>query len=127
LDAEKVSPDISYRHFVLASRLYDIGVFRASFLIARDILAVKPDYASVQKLIGFSLYEIGNYHDAKKYLLMYLERYPDDLQTIVRLGDIAFAQSDFVGANLYYNNAIFSGQIPKTDIERKLAYSYAQL
>jgi Tfp pilus assembly protein PilF len=59
--------------------------------------------------------------------LSQLEKYPKDLETIIRLGDVFFRQSDYATANLYFNNAIIAGYTHKTDIERKLAYSYAQL
>lgn len=81
----------------------------------------------MEKLLGFSLYEVGNLTESRKYLLTYLERSSKDTETILRLGDIAFAVRDYKTANLYYNNAILSGYTPKTAIERKLAYSYARL
>ena len=81
----------------------------------------------MEKLLGFALYELGNSTDAKKYLLTYLEKSPQDAETILKLGEIAFAEHDYSTANLYYNNAIFAGYTPKTAIERKLAYSYSRL
>lgn len=84
-DAQTISPDYQYRNFVVATKLYEYGEYRAASLIAREILQNRPDYAVVEKLLGFSLYEIGNYPDAKRYLLSHLERSPKDLETIVRL------------------------------------------
>lgn len=127
LDAAKVSPDYQYRNFIIATKFYESWDYRVASLIGREILTTRPDYASVEKLMWFALYEIGNSVDAKKYLLSHLERTPEDTETIIRLGDIAFLQSDFTTANLYYNNAIFAWANNKTDIERKLAYSYARL
>lgn len=126
-DAEKISPDYQYRNFVVATKLYEYGEYRATSLLAREILTNRADYAAVEKLLGFALYEIGNYPEARKYLLTYLEKTPKDIETIVRLGDIAFVQADFLTANLYYNNAILAGYPRKIDIERKLAYSYSRL
>ena len=126
-DAEKISPDYQYRNFVVATKLYEYGEYRAASLIAREILQNRPDYAVVEKLLWFSLYEIGNYPDAKKYLLAHLERSPEDMETIARLWDIAFVQGDYLTANLYFNNAVLAWYIYKTDLERKLAYSYSRL
>lgn len=81
----------------------------------------------MEKLLGFSYYEIGNYPDAQRYLLSYIERASDDSEAMSRIGDVFFAQSNFATANLYYNNAILAGYKRKIDIERKLAYSYAKL
>jgi tetratricopeptide (TPR) repeat protein len=126
-DAEKISPDYQYRNFVVATKLYEYGEYRAASLVAREILTNRADYSAVEKLLWFSLYEIGNYTEARKYLLAYLEKTPKDIETIVRLGDIVFVQADFLTANLYYNNAILAGYPRKIDIERKLAYSYSRL
>ena len=126
-DAQKITPDYQYRNFVVATKFYELWHYRAASIIAREILQNRPDYTGVEKLLWFSLFEIGNYTDAKKFLLSQLEKYPKDLETIVRLGDVFFRQSDYATANLYFNNAIIAGYTHKTDIERKLAYSYAQL
>lgn len=127
LDAAKISPDYQYRNFTTAAKLYEYGAYRASTILSREILAARPDYEWVEKLLGFALYELGNTTDAKKNLLAYLEKYPKDAETILKLWEIAFAEHDYSTANLYYNNAIFAGYTPKTAIERKLAYSYSTL
>jgi tetratricopeptide (TPR) repeat protein len=127
LDAAKISPDYQYRNFTTAAKFYEYGAYRASAILSREILAARPDYEWVEKLLGFALYELGNTTDAKKNLLAYLEKYPKDAETILKLWEIAFAEHDYSTANLYYNNAIFAGYTPKTAIERKLAYSYSRL
>lgn len=60
-------------------------------------------------------------------LLRYLERTPDDLETIVRLGETSFHLGDYITSNLYLNNAILAGYRPKTNLERRLAYNYSLL
>lgn len=126
-DAEKISPDYDYRNLVVANILYEYWEFRAVSILCREILQRRPDYSPVEKLLWFSLYEVGNYTESKKYLLSALERSPDDLEIIIRLGDIAFTQGDYSTANLYYNNVILAWYSTKIDIERKLAYSYSRL
>lgn len=126
-NAQKISPDYQYRNFVVATELYKRRAFRASSLIWKEIITTNPDYLGVEKLLGFSYYEIGNYPDAQRYLLSYIERASDDSEAMSRIGDVFFAQSNFATANLYYNNAILAGYKRKIDIERKLAYSYAKL
>jgi hypothetical protein len=36
-------------------------MFRASEKILADILAERPDYTEVKKMLGFSLFELGKY------------------------------------------------------------------
>jgi tetratricopeptide (TPR) repeat protein len=60
-------------------------MYRASEKILADILAERPDYIEVKKMLGFSLYELGNYDGAKKYILEYLERNPNDIESIIRM------------------------------------------
>jgi tetratricopeptide (TPR) repeat protein len=69
---------------------------------------VFPDYTEVKKILAFSYFELGQYEDAKKYLLAYIEKNPNDLQSIVRMGEIQSALSDSVASNLYLNNAIIA-------------------
>ncbi len=127
LDAAKVSPDYDYRNALVATKLYEYRAYRAVTLLTREILTRRDDYVPVEKLLWFSLYEIGNYTEAKKVLLSVLERTPKDTEIIIKLGDIYFAEHDYATANLYYNNAIFAWYDSKIDIERKLAYSYSRL
>lgn len=126
-DSVKISPDYQYRNFVVATKFYELWYFRASALIASEILANRPDYTGVEKLLWFSLYQIWNYPDAKRYLLSQLEREAEDFETMIKLWDIALIQGDYTTANLYYNNVILGWYTNKTDIERKLAYSYSKL
>ncbi len=127
INSEKISPDFHFRNFAVAAKFYEYGAYRASEKFAREILQNRPDYYEVLKLQGFSEYELGRYSQAKERLLAYSEKYPDDLQTVVKLSDIAFAMGNYAESNLYINNAIFAGYTPKTDLERKLAYNYSRL
>lgn len=126
-DAEKVSPDYQFRNFTIATQLFLHGDYRASFILADEILRARPDYYEVLKLAGFSAYELWKFIDAQNLLLKYLEWKPADLDTIVKLGEINFLLGDYISSNLYFNNAIVAGYTPKTDLERRLAYNYSLL
>lgn len=125
--AGKLTPDIQYRNLLIAGTFYKQWMFRASEKILADILAERPDYTEVKKMLGFSLFELGKYEWAKKYLLEYLERNPSDIETIIRMGEISAKIGDYVASNLYLNNAITAGYMPKTNLERRLAYNYSLL
>lgn len=43
-DAAKISPDYQYRNFTTAAKLYEYGAYRASAILAREILVARPDY-----------------------------------------------------------------------------------
>jgi tetratricopeptide (TPR) repeat protein len=124
LDAEKISSDYQFRNFSVATQFYMHGDFRASEKLAGEILAVRPDYTEVIKLAGFSAYELGKFSQAKSFLLSYLEKNSNDLETIVKLGEITYELGDYITSNLYLNNAITAGFTPKTNLERRLAYNY---
>lgn len=62
-------------------------MYGASSRIAYEILRDRPDYLEVMKVYAFSLYELGEYSEAKKYLLAYLEKESTDLESMVRLGE----------------------------------------
>lgn len=125
--AEKISPDYQYRNLLVWAKLYEQWSYRATEKIAREILLERPDYMEVKKILGFSLFELGKYEEAKKYLLDYLWGNPRDLDSIVRLWEIFFHLWDYVSSNLYLNNAIIAGYTPKTNLERRLAYNYSML
>jgi tetratricopeptide (TPR) repeat protein len=127
VSAKKLSEDQEYKNLLLAAKLYTLGMYRASEKILSDILAERPDYLEVKKILGFSLYELGKYEWAKRYILEYLEKNPNDLESIVRMGEISSKIGNLVSSNLYLNNAITAWYQPKTDLERRLAYNYSQL
>jgi len=126
-DAKKISTEVNYRDFLLATKLYEQKMYRLSAMVASEVLARAPNYHQVQKLRGFSLYELGRYSDARDILVNYLESSPEDLEVIVRLGEVFALLGDYTTANLYLNNAIMAGYTPKTTIERRLAYNYAKI
>jgi tetratricopeptide (TPR) repeat protein len=41
-------------------------------------------------MLGFALFHLGKYENAKKYLLEYLEANPKDFDTILYLGELYF-------------------------------------
>jgi tetratricopeptide (TPR) repeat protein len=126
-DAQKVSPDKEYRNFALAAKFYQMGEYRAVEKLTTEILSNRADYSEVKKLAGFARYQIGYYSQAQSILLEYLEQHPKDLEVIVKLGEIAFAQRDYITSNLYLNNAILEWYSPKVNLERRLAYNYSRL
>lgn len=125
--AKKMTPDIEYRNLLLAGTFYKQWMYRASEKILADILAERPDYIEVKKMLWFSLFELGKYEGAKKYLLEYLERNPNDIESIIRMWEITAKLGDYIASNLYLNNAITAGYLPKTNLERRLAYNYSLL
>lgn len=125
--ATVISPDYQFRNLALAAKLYEQGMYGASSRIADEILGTRPDYTEAIKILGFSQYELGKYQDAKKSLLVYLEKNPRDLESVVRMGEIYSQLGDIVSSNLSLNNAIIGGYTPKTDLERRLAYNYSLL
>ncbi len=87
-DAPKISPDVNYRDFMLATKLYEQKMYRIAGMIASEILARDPTYIPVKKLRGFALFELGKYNEARDILVSYLELRPDDTEVIVRLGEV---------------------------------------
>lgn len=123
----QISPDYQYRNFLIAAELYSQSAFRAVDIITKEILSKRPNYTEVRKLRGFSLFELGRYTEARDILLVYLETNPNDLESIIRLGEIYSALGDFTTSSLYLNNVITAGYKNKSEIERQLAYNYAAL
>ncbi len=122
--AEKISPDYQYRNLLIAAKLYEQRMYRATENLLREILIARPDYIEAKKMLGFSLFELGKYEEAKKYILEYLDVNPTDIESIIHLGELTFHLGDYVSSNLYFNNAIIAGYTPKTNLERMLAYNY---
>lgn len=126
-NATKISPDLAYRNFSLATQFYVLGEFRAAYELSKNILRERGDYFDVQKLLWFSLFSLGRYTEARTILKTYIEQVPTDITTIIRLGEIAGILKEFTEANLYLNNAVIAWYTPKADIERQLAYNYSAL
>lgn len=126
-NSTQISPDYQYRNFLVAAELYKQWAYRATDILTKEILSKRPNYTEVRKLRGFSLFELGRYTEARDILLVYLESHPEDLESIIRLGDIYSALGDFTSSSLYLNNVIAAGYKNKSEIERRLAYNYAAL
>ena len=126
-DAGKISPDLNYRNLLIAQKLYEQKMFRLVGMITAEILANNPNYKEAKKMRAFSLYELWKYEDSRDIMLEYFSENPDDMEVIIRLGEIYTFLGDYVTANLYFNNAIVAGYKPKTILERRLAYNYAKL
>lgn len=60
-------------------------MYRASYVIAEEVLKNRPDYKEAWKMVGFSAMKLGKYERAKTALSGYLEIYPKDIDTIVAL------------------------------------------
>lgn len=123
----QISPDYQYRNFLVAAELYKQSAYRAVDILTKEILSKRPNYTEVRKLRGFSLFELGRYTEARDILLVYLETNPDDLESVIRLGEIYAAIGDFTTSSLYLNNVITAGYKNKSEIERRLAYNYAAI
>ncbi len=126
-DANYVSPTNSYRQLRIAVGLYEQEMYGLAYTLASSLIKQNPDYIEAKKIQGFSHYELGRYEEAKKILLSYLENNAEDLEVIIRLGEICTYLEDYENAILYLNNAIIAGYKPKTLLERRLAYNYAKL
>lgn len=125
--SSKISPDYSYRDFLVSAEFYRQSMYRVADILTDEILSKRPNYIEVRKLRGFTLYELGKYSQARDILLQYLEHNPKDIESIVRLGEIFTALGDYTTSILYLNNAILAGYQHKIEIERRLAYNYAEL
>jgi tetratricopeptide (TPR) repeat protein len=124
---EKISDDFQYRNLLLVAELYKQGQYRASSILAREVYDKRPDYYANLKILGFSLYELGRYEEAKNLLEDYYRENPKDIDVIYVLGEIAFFLHDPLTSNMYLNNAVTGGYSKKTDIERRMAYNYYTL
>lgn len=126
-DSIHISPDYQYRNLAVAAKFYEYGMYGVSAHLTEEILKNRPDYFQAMKILGFSDAELGKNLEAKKILLDYLEKNPNDLESTVRMGKIYADLGDIISSNLSLNNAILAGYTPKTDLERHLAYNYSLL
>lgn len=107
-DSGKISPDLNYRNLLIAQKLYEQKMFRLVGMITAEILANNPNYKEAKKMRAFSLYELGKYEDSRDIMLEYFSENPDDMEVIIRLGEIYTFLGDYATANLYFNNAIIA-------------------
>lgn len=123
----KITPDKEYRNLLIAQKLYEYKMYRIVGMITAEILANHPNYYEAKKMRAFSLYELGKYEDSRDVMLEYFVDHVDDMEIIIRLGEIYTFLGDYTTANLHFNNAIMAGYSPKTILERRLAYNYAKI
>lgn len=126
-NAPKISPDLAYRNFSLATEFYVLWEYSVAYTQAKDILKERWSYYDVQKLVWFSIFALGGYTESRDVLRSYIEHVPTDIEVIVRLWEISSLLKNYTEANLYLNNAIAAWYSDKINIERSLAYNYSQL
>lgn len=126
-DSHKISPEYEYRNLLLAKNFYEQKMYRLAGMFAAEILSNNPNYQEAKKMRAFALYELGKYQESRDLMLDYFSHNPDDMEIIIRLGEVYTFLEDYATANLYFNNAIVAGYKPKTILERRLAYNYAKL
>lgn len=88
--------------------MYEYKMYRIVGMITSEILANEQNYQEAKKMRAFALYELGKYQEAKELLLSYLESNSEDMEVIIRLGEVHTFLKDYISANLYFNNAILA-------------------
>lgn len=72
---------------MVALKFYEQKMYRATVKILEEVEKEFPDYQETKKILAFSYFALGNYDEAKKRFLQYLDTHPTDLDTITKLGE----------------------------------------
>ncbi|MDQ7009834.1 MAG: hypothetical protein Q9M94_06075 [Candidatus Gracilibacteria bacterium] len=104
--------------------LFNAQMYGITNILAKDILEDKPDYLTIIKVLAKGYYEIGDYKEAKKYLLKYNKIDSSDPKVNYMLGIININLHEYILSNIYFIKALKSGYKNKVDISRRLIYNY---
>jgi tetratricopeptide (TPR) repeat protein len=118
-----ISEDVQYRNALLMNSFLQDGQFRIAFVLAQEILKVRPDYWPVVKAAGVSAYELRRYADAIVYLSRSYEADPKDARLAYLIGMSFSNQGDPLNSNLFLSRAVSGGFEPNILIERQLVYN----
>lgn len=119
--------DVNYKEALLIGAFYKNKDYSTVIRVGANLLTRKPDYKPILKIIGFSAYLTNQYDRAENALKKYKTLDSKDAEVDFLLGLIYFDRKDYKLSNLYFNNAVTGGYMPKNVVERKLAYNYGVL
>ena len=119
--------DINYKEALLIGAFYKNKDYSTIIRVGANLLTRKPDYKPILKIVGFSAYLTNQYDRAENALKKYKTLDSKDAEVDFLLWLIYFDRKDYKLSNLYFNNAVTGGYMPKNVVERKLAYNYGIL
>jgi len=111
-----------------------LAIFKAKMywvtnILSNEILKEKPDYLPVIKVLAKGNYEIWNYKEAKKQLLLFnkinTQKWNvDDPKVNYLIWIINIKLHEYLLSNIYFTKALKSGYKNRADISRRLIYNY---
>jgi len=117
-------PDLYYKDALIIWSLYKNKLYNISNNLWEKLLQSKTNYKPILLIIWKWYYEIWNLEESKKYLEIYYNLEPNDVNITYILWNINFELKDYLTSNLYYNRAFKNLFEPKIEVLRKMIYNY---
>lgn len=119
--------DLSYQAALISGAFYQNRLYPVAISTAQSTLKISPDYRPLIKIIARSNYEIGNYTEAKKFLIQYNNLWDNEPEVSYFLWIVHQKLREYTRSiiqlrkaeSLWFENTI--------DIKRRLIFNYYKL
>lgn len=112
--------------YIVAAYFWD-EMYNLAIELWEQILAERPDYKPVLKIVAQSYFELWEYEPARTALGKYYEIDDEDPAVAYMLGVINTKLRDYVLSNIYFSKALSLWYTPSTNVYRQLVHNYYTL
>ncbi|MDD3145424.1 MAG: hypothetical protein PHV23_04915 [Candidatus Gracilibacteria bacterium] len=119
--------DLTYKAALVAGAFYQNGTYFIALETSKSILATNENYKPILKIAAKSSYELGQYKEAKDFLIEYNKVDSNDYEASYFLARVYEKLNDKILSTIHYNKAIKLGYPDLNDIRRRLIFIYYEL
>ena len=119
--------DLSYKAALISWAYFQNELYPIAIETSKDTLINSPDYRPLIKIIAKSYYEMGEYIDAKKFLIQYNGLWDNEPEISYFLGIVHQKLREDTRSTIQLRKSIQLGFTRDLDVKRRLLFNYYQL
>ncbi len=119
--------DLSYKWALVSWAFFINKLYPIAIETSKKILQEKNDYRPLLKIVAKSYYELGNYIDAKIYLIKYNKLVENDYEASYFLWRIYEKLHEYVLSNIHLQKALKLWYPDTLDIRKRLLINYYEV
>lgn len=119
--------DLSYKAALISWAYFQNELYPIAIETSKDTLINSPDYRPLIKIIAKSYYEMGEYIDAKKFLIQYNGLWDNEPEISYFLGIVHQKLREYTRSTIQLRKSIQLWFARDLDVKRRLLFNYYQL
>ncbi|MFK7779768.1 MAG: hypothetical protein QM490_01355 [Candidatus Gracilibacteria bacterium] len=119
--------DLLYKGALVSGAFFENGLYPIAIETSKVLLENKSDYKPLLKIVAKSYYELGNYIEAKLYLIKYNKLEENDSDVSYFLGIVYEKLHEYILSNIHLSKALKIGYTKDLDIYKRILFNYYEL